>query len=281
MAELCLLTKEKGQLAVRLDSRKTEVLAPDGLLYLTTIIDVTERKRIEATLRESDRRRNEFLAMLGHELRNPLAPIRNAVQVMKRLDPADPKQHWARGVIDRQVDHLTRLVDDLLDVSRIIRGKITLHEVPVDLIGIVDQALETAKPFIDVHDHTLEVTVPKEPLWVEGDSVRLTQVVANLLTNAAKYTPDRGRIWLSLQRERDEAVLRVRDTGEGLAPSLLSQIFEPFTQAERTLDRAQGGLGIGLTIVKELVELHGGWIDAASEGPGQGSEFTVWLPLLA
>lgn len=281
VAELGLLTRDKGRLAVRLDSRKTEALAGQGIQYLITLVDVTERKQIEATLRESDRRRNEFLAMLGHELRNPLAPIRNAVKVMGRLNPADPKQEWAREVIDRQVDHLSRLVDDLLDVSRIVRGKIALHEAMVDLLGIVGQALETAQPFIEARRHALELALPKEPLRVEGDPVRLTQVVSNLLINAAKYTPDGGRIWLSVAREHDEAVIRVRDSGEGMAPPLLAKVFDPFTQADRTLDRSQGGLGIGLTIVKELVELHGGWIEAKSEGLGKGSEFTVWLPLPA
>jgi len=242
--------------------------------------DVTERKWAEEALREADRRKNEFLAMLGHELRNPLAPIRNAVKVMQRLDPADPKQSWAREVIDRQVGQLTRLVDDLLDVSRIVQGKLTLKKAPMDLRSAIELALETSRPLIEARHHAFKVALPEEPLVLEGDHLRLAQVVSNLLNNAAKYTPESGRIWLTVTREDGEAVLSVRDTGEGIAPALLPHLFDVFTQAERTLDRSQGGLGLGLTIVQNIVAQHKGRIEARSEGHGQGSEFVVRLPVL-
>lgn len=243
--------------------------------------DIDDLMRAQKALQDASRRKDEFLAMLGHELRNPLAPIRTAIQLMKRLDPADPKQRWARELIDRQVDHLERLVDDLLDVSRIVQGKLILHKAPVDLAGVIAQEIETAKPLIDARHHTLTVSLPEAPIWVDGDRLRLVQVVSNLLTNAAKYTPAGGRIWLTLSREKSEAVLSVRDTGEGIPEALLPHLFELFTQAEQTLARAQGGLGLGLTIVQNLVALHGGRVDAHSEGPGKGSEFIVRLPLRA
>jgi PAS domain S-box-containing protein len=250
-------------------------------------LDVTEQRRLEdelawraARLEEADRRKNEFLAMLGHELRNPLAPIRNAVQIMRKLEVGDPKLCWARELVDRQVGQLTRLVEDLLDVSRIVQGKLTLKKAPLDLRAAMDLALETSRPLIEARHHELRVSLPEEPLLLEGDSPRLAQVAANLLNNAAKYTSEGGRIWLTVTREDGEAVLSVRDTGEGIAGTLLPYLFDVFTQGERTLDRAQGGLGLGLSIVRNIVALHGGRIEARSEGHNKGSEFIVRLPLL-
>jgi signal transduction histidine kinase len=218
--------------------------------------------------------------MLGHELRNPLAPIRNAIQLMRKLEMPDPRLHWARDVVDRQMNHLTRLVDDLLDVSRIVQGKLTLKKAPVDLAMVIDQAVEACRPAIEVRHHALAVSMPEEPLRVDGDRVRLTQVVSNLLDNAAKYTPEGGRIWLTVAHQNRDAVISVRDTGEGISSALLPYLFDVFTQGERTLDRTQGGLGLGLTIVRNIVAMHGGRIDAHSEGHGQGSEFVVRLPAL-
>jgi PAS domain S-box-containing protein len=238
--------------------------------------DVTERRRAEEALREADRRKDEFLAMLAHELRNPLAPIRNALHLL-RVSGAGPVAAEARDVMERQLTQLIRLVDDLLEVSRISRGKIELRRAPVDLAGVVASAVETSRPIIDGARHHLEIRLPPAPLHVEGDFVRLSQVVANLLNNAAKYTDPSGRIAVLLQREGAEAVIRVRDNGVGLAPELLPRIFDMFAQADRA--RAGGGLGIGLALAKMLVELHGGRIEAKSDGPGQGSAFTVRLPL--
>jgi len=248
--------------------------------------EIADRKVAEAKLqeqaerlREADRRKNEFIAMLGHELRNPLAPIRNAVRIMRRLDAPDPTLQWAREVVDRQVDHLARLVDDLLDVSRIVQGKLTLKKALVDIATVVDQAVETCKPLLEARRHRFVIALPDQPVYLQGDGVRLAQAISNLLVNAAKYTPDGGEIGLTATRDNSELVILVKDTGEGIAPSLLPHLFEVFSQAERTLDRAQGGLGLGLTIVQKIVELHGGRVDANSEGPGKGSEFIVRLPL--
>jgi PAS domain S-box-containing protein len=242
--------------------------------------DISERKRAEAALREADRRKDEFLAMLAHELRNPLAPIRNAVTIMHKLKDADPGLRWVRDVISRQINHLTRLIDDLLDVSRIVQGKLTLKKAPMEVADLIGHAVEASRPFIEERRHTLTVSVPPEPMRVDGDDVRLTQVVANLLDNAAKYTPERGRIWLSAARQDNGVLIRVLDSGIGLSQPLLDRIFDLFVQADRSLDRSQGGLGLGLAIVKRLVEMHGGRIEAYSEGVGKGSEFRVWLPLL-
>jgi PAS domain S-box-containing protein len=244
-------------------------------------IDITERKRVEAALQEADRRKDEFLAMLAHELRNPLAPIRNAAQVLKLVGPADAHQEWAREVIERQTQHLTRLVDDLLDVSRITRGKITLQCEPLDLAAIVDRSVEASRPLIDARRHQLAVALPPEPVRLEGDLTRLVQVVGNLLNNAAKYTDEGGQIRIEAMQEGEEAVVRVFDNGMGLPADLLPHVFDLFTQADRSLDRSQGGLGIGLTLVRQLVEMHGGRVEARSEGFGQGSELTVRLPALA
>jgi PAS domain S-box-containing protein len=256
----------------------TPLRAPPGAAVISHT-NITERKQAERVLSESNRRKTEFLAMLGHELRNPLAPIRNAVQIMRKVDVNHPRMLWARDVVDRQVDHLARLVDDLLDVSRIVQGKLALHKAPLDIATVIQRAIETSQPAIETHHHALFVSMPDEPMPLEGDCVRLTQVVSNLLNNAAKYTRQGGRIWLTAAREGGEAVISVRDTGEGIPSTLLPHLFDIFTQAQRTLDRSQGGLGLGLTIVRTIVEMHGGRVTVRSDGPGKGSEFIVRLPL--
>ncbi len=239
-----------------------------------------DNARLYQALKEADRRKDEFLALLGHELRNPLAPISNALHVLK-LPGADAAiTGRAREMMERQVEHMVRLVDDLLDVSRIMRGKVQLRREPVELATAVARAVETSQPVIDAEGHRLTVSLPPEPLWVHGDLVRLAQVVSNLVNNAAKYTERGGQISLAAVREVDEAVLRVRDTGIGIAPELLPRLFDMFFQAERRTKDSQGGLGIGLSLVRGLVELHGGSVEARSAGPGQGSEFVVRLPLL-
>ena len=237
-----------------------------------------DNARLYAEVQEADRRKNEFLSMLAHELRNPLAPIRNAVEVMRHRGPAQPELQWARDVIDRQVRHLARLVDDLLDVSRITRGKIRLQIESVDVAAVVTQAVEASRPAIDARGHKLDVALPPGPVWVTGDPARLAQILTNLLNNAAKYTEDGGRIWLAVGRDGPDVVVRVRDTGVGIPPDMLGAVFDLFTQMDRSLDRSQGGLGVGLTLVKRLVELHGGAVEAHSDGPGRGSEFVVRLP---
>jgi PAS domain S-box-containing protein len=242
--------------------------------------DLTERKRIEM-LEEADLRRNEFLAMLSHELRNPLAPIRNALSVMRMSGVNESALSWARTVLDRQVAHLTRLVDDLLDVSRIAIGKITLQREPLDVAQIVTSAVESSQPLIDSREHALEVLLPAEPLRIEGDLPRLSQVVLNLLNNAAKFTPKGGHIRLTVERDGEMAAIRVHDTGIGISADLLPNVFDLFTQGDRSLDRTEGGLGIGLTMAQRLVKLHGGSVEVRSEGSGLGSEFVVRLPLLA
>jgi PAS domain S-box-containing protein len=242
--------------------------------------DISERRRAEQ-LAETNRLKDEFLAMLGHELRNPLAPIPNAVQILQEFSPADPDLQWARDVIERQVQHLTRLVDDLLDVSRISRGKITLQKERIKLAQVLADAIEIARPHIEGRRHKLTVLQPPEPIWLEGDSTRLAQVLSNLLNNAAKYTEKGGHIWLTVETDGVEALLRVRDTGIGIAPKLLPHVFDLFTQADCSLHRSQGGLGIGLTLVRHLVAMHGGEVQAFSHGLGKGSEFVIRLPVLA
>jgi signal transduction histidine kinase/ActR/RegA family two-component response regulator len=233
-----------------------------------------------ASLKEADRLKNEFLAILAHELRNPLAPIRNAVQVLSLQEPSDPAVQWPREVIERQVHQLNRMVDDLLDVSRITQAKFKLQREPVKLGTVIAQAVETSQPLIDARKHRLTVVPPSEPIWVDGDAARLAQVVANLLNNAAKYTEEGGQIWLTAERTGNEAVIRVRDSGIGIPADLLPRVFDPFIQEERSPDRAHGGLGIGLALVRSLVELHGGRVEASSAGRGQGSEFVLHLPVL-
>jgi PAS domain S-box-containing protein len=253
-----------------------------GLVYRLAGIaeDITERKRTEEALREADRKKDEFLAMLAHELRNPLAPIHNAVQVMRLLSSTDPDLKESREMIERQVQQLTRLVDDLLDVSRITRGKIALRTEPVDLAAVIARAVETSRPLIESNRHKLTLALCAEAIRVLADPTRLEQVFANLLNNAAKYTERGGSIWLEVERLGEEVLVRVRDTGFGIPPAALPHVFDLFMQADRTLDRSQGGLGIGLTLVKRLVEMHGGSVTAHSQGSGKGSEFIVRLPIL-
>jgi signal transduction histidine kinase/ActR/RegA family two-component response regulator len=239
---------------------------------------IAERERIEESLRETDRRKDEFLAALAHELRNPLAPISNTLHLLQ--DGNGPDAQWARGIIERQVQHLTRLVDDLIDVSRITRGKVTLRREVVDLETIIRNAIETSKPLIESASHKLEVTLPREPLRLHADPVRLAQVLSNLLNNAAKYTPNRGHIRLSVVRENGLAVIRVKDNGIGIIAPVLPHVFELFVQGDHGVARSQGGLGIGLTLVRTFVGLHGGMVEAFSGGAGRGSEFVVRLPVL-
>ena len=244
--------------------------------------DITERRASEQRLHENDRRKDEFLAMLAHELRNPLAPIRNAAHTLTLLGQPDERLRWVSGVIERQVGLLTRLVDDLLDVSRITSGKITLqHErVPV-AAAVIAQAVETARPAAESRRETLEVDVADDVGVVEGDSARLVQAVGNLLDNAIKYSEEGGRVRLTARAEGQEVVIAVRDEGVGIDAELLPHVFDLFIQADRSLERRQGGLGIGLTLVRRLVEMHGGRVAVASEGAGRGSEFTIRLPRLA
>ncbi|MDR3633707.1 MAG: ATP-binding protein, partial [Isosphaeraceae bacterium] len=246
--------------------------------FVKIVRDMTERKRAEEALREADRRKDEFLAMLAHELRNPLSAVHNAIQLAQR-SVLPEHWEWSKGVIAQQVKHLTRLIDDLLDLSRITRGKIQLQRRRQDLIPVIRGAVEVARPLIEAHHHALSVILPDEPLCVDVDATRLEQVLVNLLANAAKYTENDGRIELVAQRDGLDVLLSVRDNGIGIAPEMLPRIFEPFIQAEQALDRSQGGLGIGLTLARTLVDMHGGRIAAVSAGAGRGSEFTVRLPL--
>ena len=261
-----------------------------GIIMFTEVI--TERKRAEEehrrlvaqarvaeALQEVDRRKDEFLAMLSHELRNPLTPIATAVEIMRERAPADDSIVWARDVIGRQTAQLTRLVDDLLDVSRITLGKITLNRSALDLHPIVAQAVEAAQPLLAARRHALAVHVPGEPLPIRGDGARLTQIISNLLSNAARFTSDGGHIALTVRRDGARVVLSVKDDGVGIPADMRERVFDMFTQIEWPAQRKQEGLGIGLALVKRLVEMHDGGIEARSEGPGCGSELVLWLPI--
>jgi PAS domain S-box-containing protein len=241
--------------------------------------DITDRKRAEEALKEADRLKDEFLATLAHELRNPLGPISNAVQILRLTGGKGQANERVQETLERQVRHMIRLVDDLLEVSRITRGKLELRKERVELTAVVASALEASRPLIEAAGHELTVTLPPDPVMLEADPVRLAQVLVNLLNNAAKYTDQGGRIWLTAEQRGNEVVVRVRDTGIGLPAEMLPHIFEMFTQVDRSSRHAQGGLGIGLTVVRSLVHMHGGSAHAHSAGPGQGSEFTVRLPL--
>jgi signal transduction histidine kinase len=280
-----LIGRDGGNLGlIQLSDRyEDEFTATDETLLLqvaqTTSVAL-ENARLYQDLRERDRRKDEFLAMLAHELRNPLAPIRNAVQILELAGTKDVHVVAARDLIGRQVMHLVRLVDDLLDVSRITRGKINLVKEPVEIARVVAVAVESCRPIIDERRHTLEVVLPPTAVLVEADLTRLAQVILNLLNNAAKYTDEGGRIRLSVTVETNQVAISVRDNGTGISAEMLPTIFDVFTQVDRTLDRSQGGLGLGLTLVRRLTEMHGGRVEAHSAGPGKGSEFIVRLPLL-
>jgi PAS domain S-box-containing protein len=257
---------------VRDEAGEVTLIVPVGL-------DVTERKHAEEALKEADRRKDEFLAMLAHELRNPLAAIANAVQLLRLKGRADLDLGWGHDVIDRQTNQLTRLINDLLDVSRITRGKVQLKRQPLDVRDVIRRAIEDVRPQLDAKKHELSTSLPETPLPANADATRLEQVFGNLLTNAAKYTDEGGRITLNAARDGDDILVLVRDNGVGIAAEPLSHIFGLFTQVETSIDRSQGGLGIGLTLVKTLVEMHDGSVSASSNGPGEGSEFTVRLPM--
>lgn len=250
-------------------------------LYRSLQLEIDERRAAEAKLQQSNQRKDEFLAMLSHELRNPLAPIRNALEVIRRVAPPDPKLSWATDVTGRQVNHLTRLVEELLDVARISQGKIALQTELLDLRNVILMAVETARPVIEARAHRLTHTLPDGPVWLRGDAARLAQVVSNLLHNAAKYTEKGGDVAISLEVSHGQAAITVTDTGIGIDAELLPNVFDLFEQGKRALDRSQGGLGVGLTLVQRLVHLHKGTVAVSSAGAGRGSQFEVVLPCLS
>jgi signal transduction histidine kinase len=242
------------------------------------VLETALRSKIDE-LADVDRRKDEFLAMLGHELRNPLAPVTTALQIMRIHENEPSRVARSREIVERQIEHMTRLIDDLLDVSRITRGKIELREQPLLLSAVIERAVESARPLIEERGHRVALDLPSEPVTFLADPARLSQVFANLLNNAAKYTDVGGRIWLRARVEENELVVGVKDDGPGLTKELQHHAFDLFMQGPQTRARAGGGLGIGLTLVRRLVELHGGTVEALSEGPGKGTEFVVRLPL--
>jgi PAS domain S-box-containing protein len=276
------LQRAHDELESRVAERTRELTATNEALQQ----EIALRRHLEEELRHkaaalttADERKDRFLATLAHELRNPLAPILNAAQLLRHTGVQDEKRlRWAGEVVERQVRHLTRLVDDLLDVSRISRGKIGLQLEEVELAEVIAEAVETCRPKLDERGHVLTLDLPQQPLRVAADRLRLAQVLGNLLNNAAKYTGKGGHIRVSAEREGGELAVRVRDNGQGIAPELLPQVFELFAQGEDGFDRAHGGLGIGLSLVRSLVALHGGRVEAHSEGTGAGSEFVIRLP---
>ncbi len=273
----------------RPDGRRVTVLAyanpvrdESGKLRgaVNVLVDISDRKRVEDALRDADRSKDEFLATLAHELRNPLAPLRNAVQVLRMQNPPSPETRQAVDLIERQMQQMTRLIDDLLDVSRITRNKLELRKERVELESVLTVALETSRPLMDAAGHELSVKLPAEPLYLDADLTRLAQAISNLLNNAAKYTDRHGKISLETERQGSDVVITVLDNGVGIPAEMLPRVFDMFTQVDRSMDRSQGGLGIGLTLVKRLIELHDGSIQVRSEGPGKGSEFIVRLPVI-
>ncbi|HEX3097096.1 MAG TPA: ATP-binding protein [Usitatibacter sp.] len=272
LGAIAFATSESGRAFTEFDLEVVEELARRAAIAL-------ENARLVRELKEADRRKDEFLAVLAHELRNPLAPVRNAIEILRSLPPPSPQLQWTHDVIDRQVRQLSRLVDDLLDVSRITSGKIELRKERVELAAAVRIALESSRPLIERGGHELTVRVTSQPVWLDADLARLAQVLSNLVNNAAKYTRPGGHIWVTAERRDGEAVVCVRDNGIGIEPRMLSRIFDMFTQAGSAGAHSQGGLGIGLTLVRRLVELHGGRVEARSDGIGRGSEFVVHLPV--
>ncbi len=259
--------------------RVAPIAGPGPARLVVAHENVTERREAEEALRADGRRKDEFLALLAHELRNPLAPIRHVLQIMRLSGGHGQLLHSAFEIMERQIGHMVRMVDDLLDVSRISRGRIELRLEDVELAAVMDQAVEAATPHIANMSHKLTVSVPPEPIHIDGDPTRLAQAISNLLNNASKFTDAGGSIHLSLERDGEQAVIRVKDSGIGISVEQLPLIFDMFTQLDGSLERSQTGLGIGLTVVKNLVELHGGTVDAHSAGVGQGCEFVVRLPI--
>jgi PAS domain S-box-containing protein len=260
-----------------MESTRDEGGAPNGLVAVVS--DIHDRKLMEETLRQAERRKDEFLATLAHELRNPLAPIRNAVAILGKKDALDPELTWSREVIERQVDQMSRLIDDLLDIARIAGGKLLIRKERLPLERAIDMALETSRPHINAAGHSLAVLLPSERVTVEADPARLAQVFSNLLNNAARYTERHGEIALTAEVQGEEVVVTVQDNGIGFPPEVAGRLFEPFSQLTRSNERSHGGLGIGLSLVQGIVALHGGSVQARSRGPGQGAEFAVRLPL--
>ena len=250
------------------------------IAVLSLVLDVTERQRADQALKEADRRKDEFLATLAHELRNPLAPLGNGLQLMRMARGEQGTVERALTMMERQFAQLVRLVDDLMDLSRISNGRIELRKERVELAAVIASALETSRPLVEEMGHELTVTLPPQPITLEGDVTRLAQIFLNLLTNAAKYTDRCGRIWVTAERQGGEVRVSVRDSGIGIAADQIPRLFQMFAQGERSLAKAQGGLGIGLNLVKQLVTMHGGTVEARSDGPGKGSEFIVHLPIV-
>lgn len=283
-------SEETAAIAHRASEFLGEALAPYQMVLrgyqeantLLKQLNDTLEQRVEersSALREANRHKDEFLALLAHELRNPLAPIRNALQVMKLAGDNPTVVAESRGLMERQLHHMIRLIDDLMDVSRIARGKVELCKERLELASVVGSAVETSRPLIEAGGHRLTISVPPEPVFLDADRVRLAQVIANLLNNSAKYTDQGGQIWITARREGVHAVVSVRDTGVGIPTDMLPKVFEMFTQLDQPPGRAQGGIGIGLSLVRSLVQIHGGSVEARSEGPGRGSEFVIRLPL--
>jgi PAS domain S-box-containing protein len=269
---------------VRRDGRRVPVLVgraaeEDQGEAVAFVLDISERKRAEQALRDADRRKDEFLAILSHELRNPLAPIRNAVHLLARAPAGGEQAARARHILERQTTHLTRIVDDLLDVTRIASGKVELRRARIDLREVVQKTADDVRSIFDEARLPLRVDQPASAVWVDADATRIAQVVANLLQNAGKFTPSGGEVTVAVLAAGDRAEVRVSDTGIGIEPGEVQHMFEPFAQADRSLARAQGGLGLGLALARGLVELHGGAMAARSEGLGRGAEFTMSLPL--
>jgi signal transduction histidine kinase len=269
---------ERGLLEI---ATRAAIAFDNAQLYSSLEREMARAKDAEEKLQQASRRKDEFLAMLSHELRNPLAPIVTAAQVLGKIAPSDARIAWVREVIERQVTHLAGLVDDLLDVSRITQGKITLHREAVELGKILEHSLEIVRPLVDSKRHSLSIDKPDTPIWVFGDFSRLSQIFSNVLHNAAKYTSDGGNIELAVGVDRGTVAVRVRDNGIGIDAQFLPHVFEVFTQGYRGLDRAQGGLGVGLAVVRRLVELHQGEVNVSSEGAGLGTEVSVRLPCIS
>jgi PAS domain S-box-containing protein len=268
--------ERRAALSLLEDAVHARAMAEDSLARLRESEE--HLRRSEEALREADQRKDEFLALLAHELRNPLAPIRYALAASRRADPSPEQRRWADEIMERQTAHMSRLLDDLLDISRITRGKLELKKAPAELTSVLSAAIETARPLIDAKSHSLSLELPQEPIRLEADAVRLAQVFSNLLINAAKYTDERGNIQLSARRDCDEIVVSVRDNGIGISADMMPRLFTMFAQADGVRDRTDGGLGVGLALVRGILTLHGGAVHVHSEGMGRGSEFIVRLP---